>query len=530
MSGTIPKHTQAKGIISAPHYLASEAGAEILKLGGNAVEAMVAAAAAIAVVYPHMNSIGGDGFWLISEPGKPVCAIEACGPAAQAASIDFYKENKCSTVPARGGLAALTVAGTVSGWQKALQLYGGNMPLSDVLAPAIDYAKRGIKITKGQAELTLQKWDELKTFTSFTDTFAPSGKDSIRENKVLTLPALANSLAHLADVGLDDFYRGDLARTFAKGLAAQDSPISLQDLEAYQAKVLTPLLGQFNYGDIYNMPPPTQGIASLMILGIFEKLGKYAPESFAYHHNLIEAVKQVFIMRNAHVQDPNYMDVNVQDWLNNTLLSELGEKINSQQALAWPHISKQGDTVWMGAADNNGLVVSFIQSTYWEFGSGIVPNNTGIVWQNRGHSFSLEPNTVNALAPGKKPFHTLNPALAKLKDGRTLAYGTMGGEGQPQTQAQIFTRYVDMKYSLQAAIEAPRWLLGRTWGEETTTLKLEKRFSAELISDLKKAGHDIEMVDDFSSMMGHAGGVCLLNNGVFEGGFDPRSDGAVMYV
>jgi gamma-glutamyltranspeptidase/glutathione hydrolase len=180
----------------------------------------------------------------------------------------------------------------------------------------------------------------------------------------------------------------------------------------------------------------------------------------------------------------------------------------------------------MGAADANGLVVSYIQSIYWEFGSGVVLPATGILMQNRGASFSLDPKALNALAPGRRPFHTLNPALAALKDGRVIAYGTMGGDGQPQTQATVFTRHVNFGQPLERALEAPRWLLGRTWGSTHTSLRLERRFDEKLIDRLMSAGHDVEVLgEDFSDTMGHAGAVILHPGGTLEGGHDPRADG-----
>jgi gamma-glutamyltranspeptidase/glutathione hydrolase len=201
--------------------------------------------------------------------------------------------------------------------------------------------------------------------------------------------------------------------------------------------------------------------------------------------------------------------------------------IDMHVAMAWPPAGCHSDTVWMGAIDGDGCVVSFIQSIYWEFGSGVVLRDSGILWQNRGASFQLDPAAVNAVGPGLKPFHTLNPALARLADGRTMAYGTMGGEGQPQTQATVFTRHVLFGQGLQAAVTAPRWLLGRTWGAQSTTLKLEDRFDAGLIGALKAAGHVVETVPAFSDLMGHAGAIVRRPDGTLEGAADPRSNGAV---
>jgi len=524
------KHGQ-NGMISAPHHLAAEAGANVLRAGGNAVEAMVAAAAAIAVVYPHMNSIGGDGFWIISEPGKEPIGIDACGPAAALANRDAYKEFGCDAIPARGPLAALTVAGTVSGWITALEAasgWGKAMPLSDILADAVAHARGGVSVTHGQEQLTREKFDELKAVLGFSDTYFTAKGDVLREGDVLKQAALAATLERLGEAGLDDFYRGDVARSLATGLQNAGSFVGLNDLETYYARRTAPLSVGLKCGRVYNMPPPTQGVSSLMILALFERLGIEVGEGFEHIHGLVEATKQAFLLRNAHVTDPAYMSVDAASWLKADFLDARAKDIDMGRALPWPHVPKPGDTIWLGAADQSGRVVSFIQSTYWEYGSGVVVPGTGVVWQNRGMSFSLDPAHPNTLEPGKRPFHTLNPALARLQDGRTLAYGNMGGEGQPQTQAAVFSRHVMFGTPLQEAITAPRWLLGRTWGDDTTSLKLESRFDDTLIKRLIAAGHDVELLEPFTSTMGHAGAVSVSPYGAFEGASDPRSDGAAV--
>jgi gamma-glutamyltranspeptidase/glutathione hydrolase len=201
--------------------------------------------------------------------------------------------------------------------------------------------------------------------------------------------------------------------------------------------------------------------------------------------------------------------------------------VSLDRASPWPAPPDKGDTVWLGAADAKGLCVSFIQSLYWEFGSGLVLPSTGIAWQNRGTSFGLEESHVNKLEPGRLPFHTIQPALARLSDGRTMVYGAMGGDGQPQTQAAIFTRHVLYGHELQEAVTAPRWLLGRTWGQETANLKLESRFAPGVANELRARGHDVEVVGAFEEIMGHAGAIVHHPDGLMEGAGDPRSDGAV---
>jgi gamma-glutamyltranspeptidase/glutathione hydrolase len=264
-----------------------------------------------------------------------------------------------------------------------------------------------------------------------------------------------------------------------------------------------------------------------MILALFDRLGAPEAESFAHHHGLIEATKRAFLLRNAELGDPDGMTRPARDWLEPGRLDALAARIDPARALPWPHEPAEGDTVWMGAADRDGTVVSFIQSVFWEFGSGLTCPETGVFFQNRGAGFSLAPGP-NRLGPGRRPFHTLNPALARLSDGRVIAYGTMGGEGQPQTQALCFTRHVLHGQGLQAAITAPRWLLGRTWGDVSTTLKLEDRFDPALVDALARACHAVEPIAPFSDLAGHAGAVSLHPSGLVEAATDPRADGAAL--
>jgi len=518
--------TSLGGMVTAPHHLAAQAGRDVLRDGGNAVEAMVAAAATIAVVYPHMNGIGGDGFWLIADPGRPPVAIRACGPAAALATPAFYAEREQTAIPARGPWAALTVAGAVGGWAEALDVaraLGGRLPLERLLADAAHHARAGVPVTTSQTALSASKQTELQDVPGFAPAFLAQGLPTV--GAVLRQPALGATLDRLAEAGLDDFYRGDVARANATGLEAVDSPLRLADLEAYWARRVNPLSVRLSCGTVYNMPPPTQGVSSLMILGLFDRLGVEAPDGFAHVHGLVEATKRAFRLRNAHVGDPDRMTVDPADWLTDAALATEAEAIDRDRAAPWPHPSRPGDTIWMGTADSAGRVVSYIQSIFWEFGSGVVVPDTGVLWQNRGSSFTLH-DGPNALGPGRLPFHTLNPAMAHLNDGRVMAYGTMGGEGQPQTQAAVFTRHAMFGGDLQAAISAPRWLLGRTWGAETTTLKLEARFPPELLARLSDAGHAVEVVGPFEDMMGHAGGVVVHPSGLIEGATDPRADGA----
>ena len=516
-----------KGGITAPQKTAALAGYDILKDGGTAIEAIVAAAATVAVTYPHMNSIGGDAFWLIKKEGTEPIAISGCGYSAAKASIGWYKERGfIDEIPTRGGLACLTVPGAVSSWERALSMVDSPMSIGDLLYNAISYAKNGFAVTANQSNCTVDKLNELKTISGFADTFLIDGL-APRPGFLLKQNALQNTLENLCHDGLSSFYRGDISQIHADYLSKNGSPLSVTDFNEFHAELVQPIKAEISKGDVYNLPAPTQGISSLMILSLFDKMRGLKLDSFDHLHSLIEITKYVFLKRNQELGDPDYMDSNVQSWLNGDVLGALFSDIDLTTAMPWPYNPNKGDTVWMGAIDKEGTAVSFIQSVFWEFGSGLVCPNTGVFFQNRGAGFSLKPGP-NQLLPRKKPFHTLNPALAHFHDGRKMVYGAMGGDGQPQTQSAIFSRYAYFDCDIQQSISLPRWLLGKTWGKTGTTLKLESRFDSTLIEKLKAVGHDVEILAEYSDLVGHAGALILNKDGLIEGASDPRSDGSAV--
>ena len=520
-----------RGVVCAPHFAAAETGRSILTEGGNAIEAMLAMAASIAAVYPHMTHVGGDGFWLIREPSGRVRAIMAPGPTAGRATPELYRDYE--TIPTRGPLAALTVPGAVGGWMlahEAAKAHGGKMPLKDLLTPAIMQARLGYTVTRSQERLTREQFDGLKDVPGFAHAFLLDGKVP-PVGAVLKQEALAATFEHLTHAGLDDFYRGDVGREIAAELGRIRSPLTREDLQRYRATLAEPLRVELPSGTVFNTDAPTQGVVSLIIVALFARLGVTEAEGFDHVHGLVEATKRGLQVRDRLVTDPNYLDHSLDRVLDARYLADETAKIDRRKAAAWPLPANKGDTIWMGAADATGLVVSYIQSLYWEFGSGCVLPRTGLLMQNRGASFSLEPDTLNYLTPGRLPFHTLNPALAVLKDGRIMAYGCMGGDGQPQTQAAVFTRYVDFREPLLEAIDRPRWVLGRTWGAPRTALRLESRFDEALIDALAAAGHDLDVLPDaYSDVMGHAGAAVLHPDGSCEGAHDPRADGGAAGV
>ncbi len=520
-----------KGMAVAPHRAAAESAAEVMRAGGNAVEAMIAAAATIAVVYPQMNSIGGDAFMLIAEPGRPVRFIDACGAAGSLATIQRYRKEGYDTLPSRGPLAALTVAGAVSGWAMAMEAaasLGGRLSRRDLLGDAVGHAREGMPVSPSQWRKTVANVETLKDVPGFAAHFLADGKaPEIGTN--WKQPKLADTLAQLAHAGFDDFYRGDVAAEIAADLEAVGSPVTREDLRRHEARLREPLSLTLDDCTLFNAPPPTQGLASLIILGLFDRLKVTRGESFDHIHGLIEATKRAFIVRDREVTDPAFGG-DVKRYLDAAWLDQEAEAIDRKRAGPWGG-EADGDTIYMAVVDGNGLAVSFIQSTYWEYGSGVVLPRTGITWQNRGVSFSLDPDAVNPLKPGRKPFHTLNPAFARFRDGRIMPYGSMGGDGQPQFQSAVFTRHARFGMELGDAIDAPRWRLGRTWGTDDVGVAMESRFDPDLVAALERAGHRVVLsADAYSEAFGHAGAIVRRPDGRLFGAADPRSDGAAIAV
>jgi gamma-glutamyltranspeptidase len=516
------------GMATAPHALAAQSGARILAEGGNAIEAALATAATLCVVYPHMTGLGGDSFWLIAEPNVEPLTIDGAGRAGSSVTAALYQARGLRAVPWRGELAANTVAGAVSAWDAAWQVsrqWGGRLPLTRIFEEAIALAESGTTVTQGHADAAARFRPDLEPVPGFTALHFIRGAPPLAGD-ILHQAALARTFSQLARDGLASFYRGPLAQQIHAELAGAAVPLTGDDLKAQRATSASPLRLSLPLAEIFNCGPPSQGLASLLILGIFARLSVPEADSFAYVHGLVESTKLAFLVRDREIGDRN--DAALSSYLTDRELDRTAARIDPKRAAPWQSGTGAGDTTWFGAIDRDGRAVSAIQSLYFEFGSGIGLPDSGFVWQNRGCAFQLSGDGPNVLAPHRKPFHTLNPAFARFTDGRSMVYGAMGGDGQPQTQAALFTRYALYGQDLQEAISAPRWLLGRTWGESRAALRLESRFPEELITGLAAAGHPVERVDAFDQSMGHAGAIVHTPQQRFEGASDPRSDGAAI--
>ncbi len=527
----------ANGMVAASHAGAAAAGAAVLAAGGSAVDAAIATNAMLAVAYPHMCGLGGDGFWLIFDPKAGRAAgIEAAGPAARAATIERYRAEGFHTIPQRGPRAALTVPGAVDGWRLAHERHG-RLDWARLFAPAIAAAEDGVACAR-----SLAKWiaaDDLAQYPAMARVYMPRGKPP-RAGDRMRFPALAATLRRIAVEGPRAFY-DVMGPEICAEIGPRGSPLAPEDFAAYRANWTEPLSAAYRGHTLLEMPPPTQGLAALSIANLLDgfDVAALGEGTASYLHHVAEAVKLAFADRDAFLTDPDFADIPVARLIDRAYADARRARIDPARALADAEVAPGvapprtvarrtpgGDTCHFCAVDRDGLACSVIQSLYFDFGSAEMAEGSGIVLQNRGSFFSLDPDHPNALAPGKRTFHTLIPAMLLKDDRPALVFGTMGGEGQPQTQAMMLTRMLDFGMDAQAAIAAPRFLLGRTWGEESRALMLEGRFAPEVARTLHAMGHPVVVAGAWEEAMGHAQAIRILPDGSYEGGADPRGDGA----
>jgi gamma-glutamyltranspeptidase/glutathione hydrolase len=521
-------------MVATPHRLATQAGIAALRAGGNALDAAVAAATTIAVVYPHMNGLGGDNLWLIYDARhRALRALNAAGRSAAAATLERYRARHGAVIPARGGPAALTVPGTVSGWWEAhdysRRALGSPLSWARLLDEAIAHAVDGFPCSAGQRRVT----------AAAADLFGPAAPAEVRSGlwpiyhperldaPRFTQPELGRTLHLIRDGGADEFYRGALGRRLAEAAEAAGSPLTVADLAEHRADWVEALTVPYRGGQAASFPPPSQGFAALAILALLEGFDLRAANDADHVHLVVEATKLAFEDRDRILADPTVVAVDVGPCLDPDRLGRRRARIALGAARPTDGAPMAGDTIAIVTADAEGNAVSLIQSLYHEFGSGVVAGDTGVVLQNRGSFFSLDPAAANALAPGKRTLHTLIPSMY-LRGGRAcFVHGTMGGEGQPQTQAAMLTRWRHRGLGPQAAVEASRWLYGRTWGTPTRALSVEGRFPAELARQLAERGHDVRVAGEWDDLFGHAQCIWLSEDGLV-GGSDPRADGGAL--
>lgn len=517
-------------MVASPHYLASLAGLDMLRAGGSAVDAAIAVNAALSVVYPHMTGMGGDAFWLIHDAsGNELHALNGSGRAVRGATREFYRARGYAAIPERGPLAALTVPGAVDSWCAAHARFG-KLALADILAPAIRHAREGYPVCEGQARLTRATAETLARCPAAAEAFLPGGR-APRRGEVMRLPRLAAVMEAVAREGRAGFYDGAVADEIVRALNAAGGLWSHEDLAAHRASWEIPVSTTYRGVTCYQHPPNSQGFAHLMMLNLLEgfDVAGLREREADYVHLIVEATKLAFADRDRYLADPAFTQIPLERLLSKDYAAGLADRIGRDAATPREPALTGGDTTCTVVVDAEGNAVSMIQSLYHEFGAAVAAGETGLLMQNRGAFFSLDGDHVNRLEPGKRCFHTLMPGML-FRDGRPfLVYGTMGGEGQPQTGAALVTRILDFGMDPQSAIDAPRWLYGRTWGEATRNLRLEGRFGEGTAAALAARGHRVETVEDWSELTGHAAAVMIdPEAGVLHGAADARGEGLAL--
>lgn len=524
------------GAVSSPNYLATQAGKEIIEKGGHAVEGAIAINAVLCVVYPHMAGLGGDLFSLVwDKDEKEVKSINGSGRSGASVTRDLYHDRGFEEIPERGPLAANTVPGTVAAWWELHQKYG-KLPWDALFERAIHYAKEGFPVSEKFSRFVHEKKDIIWKFEDAKNTFFPGG-EPVKAGQVLKQPDLAWSLEQIAKDGYEAFYHGEIAEKIVSSLQNHHGLLTKEDFMNHETTWETPLTTSYRGYEVHELKPNTQGIATLMMLNILDKydltnIGDHTPD---YYHLMVEAAKIAFRYRDEWVTDKSSLDIPYDTLLSEEHARKMDDFISMDRAFpideldSLPNVTGGTDTTYMCAVDKEGNAVSLIQSIYHEFGSGFMPEGCGFLLQNRGSFFSLDPEHPNTLEPNKRTFHTIIPAMAMKNNKPFMLFGSMGGEGQPQTQCALFTRVVDFGYNIQQAIEAPRWLFGRTWGEASSSLKLETRIPDYIGTILGDRGHEVELAEKFSQQMGHAQGIVIdQENGTYSAGADPRGDGIAL--
>jgi len=517
----------ARNIVSTSHPLAAQAGLRMLWKGGNAVDAAIAAAAAITVVEPVSCGLGGDAFALVWD-GKKLHGLNASGVSPAAWNVDYFKRkygevNGLAKQPKRGW-DAVTVPGVIAGWEALHQKFG-KLPFADLMEPAIEIAERGHAV----ASIVAYKWaaavPELKDLPGFAQTFMPRGR-APEVSELVRLPGHAKTLRLLAEQGPRAYYEGEIAERIAAFAREGGAALTANDLRNYRADWVEPIGKDYRGYTVHEIPPNGQGIAALVALGILEKFDvkSLKVDSVESQHLQIEAMKLAFADLYRYVADPRSMEVTPEQMLDDAYLSSRAKLIDPKRATHFDFgMPKAGGTIYMSAADENGMMVSFIQSNYMGFGSGIVVPDSGIALQNRGCGFSMDPKSPNVVEGGKRPFHTIIPAfLTQQVNGQqeaVMSFGVMGGDMQPQGHLQTVVRMLDYGQQPQAACDAPRWKVNRDF-----TVDIESTLDPKTTEGLQKLGHTLKSVDDPYMDFGSGQFIWKLDRNEPERGYVAASD------
>ena len=523
----------ADGVVAAPHYLASLAGIEVLRDGGSAVDAALAANLVMGVVWPHMCGAGGDLFAQVwSEPDGRSFGINASGRAGAGMSAGAYRAQGLETMPQRGVLA-VTVPGAVDGWFTLHQRFG-RLEFSRVARDAIHHARDGFRVTPTLAGAIGGNTALLAQSGGGADVFTPGGRAPSAGDRLIEAE-LANSLEQIVREGRDAMYAGRLGERIVEFVRANGGGLTLEDLPKQRAEWVDPLCGPYRGVEVLQLPPNSQGVVLLQLLQMLDgcPIAERPQTSAEVVHALVERKKLAFADRDTYVADPGVEAVPVDVLMNAERARARADSIGPTAAVQRPRTvgrSVDGDTIYLCAADRDGNVVSLIQSLYAAFGSGVVVPGTGITLHNRGFGFNLLEGHPNELAPGKRPMHTLMPGLA-TRDGKVwLAFGTRGADGQPQTGLQLLNSLLDYGMDLQTAIEAPRWAHGAPGGRyPASALVLEGRFSSTVAEDLVARGHEVMVADPVDPVMGTVQMIQVdQERGCYIAASDPRGDGLAL--
>ena len=511
------------GMVATAQPLAAQAGLDILKKGGNAIDAAIATAACLTVVEPNSNSIGADSFAIVWVDGK-LHGLNASGPSPKSISIDAVKELGFDKIP-NYGMIPVTVPGTPAAWA-ALSERFGRLPLTEVLKPAIDYAEQGFPVSPTIAMYWEQGYQNISKldadqFKPWLTTFAPKGR-APKVGEMWRSPEHARTLRSIAETKAESFYRGHLADKIDEFFRQHGGFLSKEDLAEYQPEWIDPIKVNYRGYDVWEIPPNGQGLIALMALNILKDFEFSAKDTVETYHKQIEAVKLAFVDGLNYITDSRSMNLSVEQLLSENYAKRRGGLISQEALMPEAGEPTKGDTVYLATADGEGNMVSFIQSHAGDFGAGIVIPETGICMQNRGSGFSLDPDHHNVLQPGKKTYHTIIPGFITKDNEAVGPFGIMCGMIQPQAHVQIVMNLVDFHLNPQAALDAPRW----RWIKEKI-IEVEPQFPNHIAQALARKGHLVQRALD-SGMFGR-GQIIVRNpeSGVLAGGTEPRADGEV---
>ena len=519
----------AHGMVASSHPLATQIGLEILKQGGSAVDAAIAVNAALGLMEPTGNGIGGDLFAIVWDAkSKKLYGLNASGPAPKKLSLEYFQENNLSEYPEFGPLP-VTVPGAGAGWSELHKKFG-KLPIDHLFKPTIAYAREGFPVTETIAYYFALNKQRFQDYPNFKEVWMANG-DVPKTGDIFKNPALGNTLETLADKGLSEFYTGDIARITADFIQAQGGFLSYDDLADYRPEWVQPISTDYRGYEVWELPPNTQGLATLQILNILEgfnlaELGLYSTE---YIHLFIEAKKLAFADRAKFYADPRFAKLPIETLLSKDYATKRRQEINPKKAalVDASGLPQHGDTVYLTTADQDGNMVSLIQSNYSGMGSGMTPPDLGFMLQNRGTLFSLDPKHLNVVAGGKRSFHTIIPAFV-TKDGNPyISFGVMGGATQPQAQAQVLINIIDFGMNLQEAGDAPRIVhsgSSQPSGSQMKnggTVSLESTFDEKIRKELVEMGHTLKY--EKGSFGGYQ--AIMKKNGVYYGASESRKDG-----